>query len=213
LESSNLERKKKMRHSLFRKISATGILILIFGAIGLTSLSGNVSVVAAGATIYVDDDNTSGPWDGSLANPYQNITSGLAHASNGDTVQVLSGTYNENVVLNKSITLQGESKPVIDGMGGIGINITVYDDFAYGVTIDGFDITNSSYGIYLVMKDIEYLNNTSVIIGDIILANNTISSSLDGIYVYVLDVGYTMYGNSSVAMVDFRVNDNIISGR
>jgi len=45
---------KKMRHGLFRKILAIGILILIFGAIGLTSLSGNVSVVTAQVTIYVN---------------------------------------------------------------------------------------------------------------------------------------------------------------
>jgi hypothetical protein len=63
-----------MRHGLFRKISVIGILILIFGAIGLTSLSGNMSVVTAQVTIYVDDDNTAGPWDGTIANPYQNIT-------------------------------------------------------------------------------------------------------------------------------------------
>lgn len=49
-------------------------------------LSGNIFVVAAGATIYVDDYNTLGPWDGSLDHPYQNITSGLAHASNGNTI-------------------------------------------------------------------------------------------------------------------------------
>ena len=51
----------KMRHGLFRKILAIGILILIFGTVSLTSLSGNISVVAQGVTIYVDDDNISGP--------------------------------------------------------------------------------------------------------------------------------------------------------
>ncbi len=174
-------------------------------------LSGNVSVLAAGVTIYVDDDNAGGPWDGTQAHPYQNITSGLEHASFGDTVYVLGGTYSENVVVTKSITLKGDSKPVISGLGGIGINITVYDNFVYGVAVDGFNITNCSYGIYLVMQDIAIdVTDFSVIIGDIILNNNTISSNSDGIFVDINSVGNVMYGNSSVALGDLRVASNVI---
>jgi len=133
-----------MRNDLFRKILTIGIVVLFFGAIGMTILGGNISVMAADSTIYVDDDNTGGPWDGSLAYPYQNITSGLAHASNGDTVHVFGGMYSENVVVNKSVTLTGESTPVIDGMSGsYGMNITVNN-----AIVQGFNITNSYYGIY-----------------------------------------------------------------
>ncbi|MDH5635900.1 MAG: hypothetical protein OEY47_04465, partial [Candidatus Bathyarchaeota archaeon] len=146
-----------MRHGLFRKISAMGILILIFGTVWLTSLSGNISVVAVGVTVYVDDDNIGGPWDGTLDYPYQNITSGLEHASNGDTVYVLNGTYDENVVIDKSVALKGDSKPVIDGMGGMGargIDIT-----ANNVTVEGFNITNSVFGIYCNASGFSIINN------------------------------------------------------
>ena len=197
---------------LLRKILVIGIVSLLIGAIGLAFFKVNINAKAAGATIYVDDDNTTGPWDGTQEHPYQNITSGLEHASYGDTVYVSSGMYTENVVVSKSITLRGDSKPVIDGMGGIGVNVTVYDDFFYGVTVDGFDITNCSYGILLVMENIANdVTDLSVTIGDIILDNNTISSNLDGIYLCINDVGVGMYGNSSVAIGDFRIVNNVIS--
>ena len=200
-----------MRNGLFRKIFATGIVMLFFGAIWITVFSGNISMVAAQVTIYVDDDNTTGPWDGTITNPYQYIQDGINAASEGDTVYVFNGTYNENVVLNKSITLQGDPlKPVIDGMSGVGINVTSSGVGAYGVTVEGFDIRNSSDGLYFELRDIEDLIDTSVIIGDIVFADNTINATSSGIYIYVDDVGYNMSGTSLVEIGDFRVNNNTI---
>ena len=198
--------------ALLRKILVMGIVALFLGRVGSAFFKVNVNVEAAGATVYVDDDNVAGPWDGTVSHPYQNITSGVEHASYGDAVYVFSGTYTENVVVNKSITLRGDSKPVIDGMGGTGIDVTLYDDFVYGVTVDGFDITNCSYGINLVMQNIANdVTDLSVTIGDIILSNNTISSNSDGIFVDVHDVGVDMYGSSSVVIGDFRVTNNLIN--
>jgi parallel beta-helix repeat protein len=139
---------------LFRKTLALGIIALLFGTGWMTILSGNISVSAAGATIYVDDDNTSGPWDGTFTHPYQYIQDGINAASEGDTVHVLGGTYVENVVANKSITLEGESKPVINGMTGHGIDV-----FANNVTIEGFNITYSGYCIYTNASGFSIRNN------------------------------------------------------
>jgi parallel beta-helix repeat protein len=62
-------------------------------------------------------------------------------AAPGDTIFVYSGKYNENVVIDKSITVDGEyNKPIIDG-GGSGNTVTVLAD---NVTIKGCEITNSS---------------------------------------------------------------------
>ncbi len=44
------------------------------------------------AIIYVDDDNTSGPWDGTVEHPYQYIQDGIDNAVAGDTILVLAGT-------------------------------------------------------------------------------------------------------------------------
>jgi parallel beta-helix repeat protein len=195
-----------------RRVLAIGLLAVLIGIVGSVFFTVDVSVSGTGATVYVDDDNVVGPWDGTVSHPYQNITSGLAHASNGDVVHVFSGTYAENVVVDKSISLIGESKPVIDAMGGIGVKAT-FDStvLAYGLVVEGFDITNSNFGIVFTMKNVGNFNNTSGVIGDIVLANNTISSVTDGFQISVMDVGYFMYGNGTLTMGDFRIANNVVN--
>ena len=95
---------------------------LVVGIILLFISSGIIPVVISDnpistKTIYVDDDNTSGPWDGTQEHPYQVIKDGIDNASDGDTVFVFNGTYYENVIVDKSINLIGEDKnnTIIDG--------------------------------------------------------------------------------------------------
>lgn len=68
-----------------------------------------------------------------LVEAVDSIQAAVNAAASGDTVLVKSGTYNENVTINKSITLLGDSteKPTING----GIELSTN-----GVTIDGFEI-------------------------------------------------------------------------
>jgi parallel beta-helix repeat protein len=60
-------------------------------------------------TIYVDDNNTQGPWDGTLAHPYQYIQNGIDAAAEGDTVYVFNGNYQESLTINKPLEVVGES--------------------------------------------------------------------------------------------------------
>ena len=64
--------------------------MLILSSVALIEIV--VPVKASPKTIYVDDDNLSGPWDGTPEHPYQNITSGLKHAAAYDTIFVYNGT-------------------------------------------------------------------------------------------------------------------------
>jgi len=104
-------------------------------------------IPSTGKTIYVDDDNTKGPWDGTREHPYQFIQVGVYNADAGDTVYVYNGTYCEHVVIRKQLDLVGESKEnvIIDGSGSGNI-VRVS---ANGVSIDTFAITNGGCGIYL----------------------------------------------------------------
>ena len=59
-------------------------------------------------TWYVNAADASAPvQNGTAANPFGTITEGVTAASNGDTVQVAAGTYNELVTVTKSITIDG----------------------------------------------------------------------------------------------------------
>jgi len=59
-------------------------------------------------TIYVDDDNFDGPWDGSYEHPYKKIQDGINVSNNFDTIFVRNGSYFENLKINKKIYLIGE---------------------------------------------------------------------------------------------------------
>lgn len=108
----------------------------------------------------------------------QSIQAAINAANENDTIIVHEGTYQENLIVNKSLTLQNGSLPVIDGMGGTAINIT-----AENVTVDGFNVTNCSYGI----------NSTAL---GFTIVNNTINASVDGINLYLHDIGCDLTGRN-----------------
>jgi parallel beta-helix repeat protein len=95
----------------------------------------------------VDDD---GPAD------FSSIQEAINAASPGDTIYVKAGTYYEQVVLNKSVSLIGENKEttIIDGNGTEAYEGTV-NILADNVTVSGFEIRNNfvrggiNYGIFL----------------------------------------------------------------
>jgi len=78
----------------------------------------------------------------------------------GDTILVHDGTYSENVVVNKSLTVQAASSPVLDGteIGGIGVKIE-----ASNVNLTGFIIQNYDTGV-----QIKSGTNVSIIGNDIL---------------------------------------------
>lgn len=80
--------------------------------------------------------------DGEYA-AYSSIQEAINSASKGDIIEVHSGTYRENVVINKSIILRGIGEPIIDA-GGIGCGVILEAD---GITLEGFNVTNSEVGI------------------------------------------------------------------
>ncbi len=71
--------------------------------------------------------------------PYTTIQDALRDAANGDTVQVRGGTYQGNLVVEKSVVLEGTEHPVLDAQGrGTVVTINAPD-----VTLRGFEIRNS----------------------------------------------------------------------
>ena len=65
---------------------------------------------------------------------YSSIQDGINAASNADIVIVYSGTYYQNVTVNKRLTLRGIGQPIVDA-GGNESAITLA---ANGITLEGF---------------------------------------------------------------------------
>ena len=85
---------------------------------------------------------------------YTRIQWAVDNASEGDTVYVEAGTYNDTIRIDKSITLTGESRDrtTITGEGRI-VNVS-----ADGVSISGFTVTGSSAeneGIGIFLENVE----------------------------------------------------------
>lgn len=120
---------------------------------------------------------------------HKSVQAAIDAASPGDLIEVIEGTYYENVDLNKPLTLRGTDagdRGVVLDAGGNGPAITIS---ANGVTVVGLAVTNSSYSGILVHSD------DNIIIGVSAIDNEYCGIRLDG------------SRNNSVEDCDFSHND------
>jgi len=112
---------------------------------------------------------------------YRTIQEAINQANPGDTIQVSSGTYQETLFINKTLTLIGEDKnnTILDGSG---CDCTVIRANLTTVNISGFTIHNASNGIVLeecnnsVIKE-NNVNCTNAGIWLLYSNNNTVSDN------------------------------------
>lgn len=139
--------------------------------------------------IYVNIGNTSGIEDGTQTHPFDSITEGIETVTSGKSVLVAAGTYNEQLMINKGITLQGAGKEstIISGLECTGGNlITIIAD---DVTISGFTIDGGSKTDIGICSD----SSSSIEISENLIQNHQDSGIFyhrtsddypSGIYVY-----------------------------
>ncbi len=101
---------------------------------------------------------------------YDTISAAIVASQAGDTILVDSGTYGENVIVNKTLTLTGidtgSGRPIVDGLNGVSaISITAND-----AVVQGFTATHATTGI-----DIWGINAT-------VKGNNASNNAYFGIY-------------------------------
>ncbi|MCW7075216.1 MAG: right-handed parallel beta-helix repeat-containing protein [Candidatus Methanospirare jalkutatii] len=159
-------------------------VFLAFAFLVLTAFAS----VSAAKTIYVPDD-------------YAKIQWAVDSASIGDTIIVRDGTYYENVVVNKKLTIKSENGSaycIVDGSSS-----DVFTLKADGIRIEGFSITGGGDGI-----DIRSNNN--------IISNSTISSNND-CGIYLMDSNNNTISNNLISSNNdysiylYESNNNIIS--
>lgn len=149
----------------------TGILFL--NTLIIFSSSGN----ASGNTIYVDDGNTAGPWDGSITHPFETIQDGIDASTEGDTIYVYSGQY-MLYLLDKSITLEGQNKfnTIITNSFSITKNYASIKTFTLGTTNFALRINASNTNVFQNVIN-GYLSITGG--SGNVIQENTFSSALN----------------------------------
>lgn len=126
---------------------------------------------ASGATLCVSQH----PFPGC---PFTSIGAAVAAASNGDIVRVSPGTYHEDVVIGKIISLAGanESNTIIDATGlsnGIYVDGLDHPGLA-GVVVSGFKVQNANFeGILITNASDVTVSSTHVVHNDLSLNIST----------------------------------------
>jgi len=90
------------------------------------------------ADIYVDDDQSPGWYDHTHV---RTIQEGVINASAGSLIYVLEGTYQEQVLVNKNVTITGDNATV-DGDGGTAFTVS-----ANSVVLHEFAVTGASRAV------------------------------------------------------------------
>ena len=215
-----------MKGSLVKKELAVVVILLFVGISVIPSVIGDNP--SFGNTIYVDDDGGA---------DYTRIQDAIDNASDGDTVFVYSGTYYENLIVDKSISLIGENKDttIIDGYENGDVVYITTD----GVTISDFTIMNGKdgylhagvdiYASYTTISNNIIKNNFvgiaiwdnydhyGVVLYGNVISDNTISSnSFEGIWLYHCKLSTVtnniMLNNGFSGIHNLDSNDNLISG-
>jgi len=176
------------------------IVSIIVISLLLTTSMVTVNVVNGKACrpfIYVDDDNTQGPWDGTQEHPYQYVQDGIDNANEGDTIYVFSGFYNEYLTLSKSVRLIGEDRDSTRLNWSIAI-----EDYIDGITIRGFTLGSQGINLYhssfheicdnnfLDLRGVSLVNCSNSIV-----SNNIIKPFLDCIQIDRSSCNNTISGN------------------
>jgi len=179
------------------------IVIILFVGVSIPStgrvLEQSTTISSDGITLYVG---------GSGEGNYTKIQDAIDNASDGDTVFVYNGTYNEELIINKSINLIGEDKNSTYINGSLKVVVTF-------VTVKGFTIR----GIFLESNHITILEN--IVNGTIFsmglrnyISNNIINSKKNANAIIVWRDNTKVIGNIINSHLNYGIlvhgNNNII---
>lgn len=145
-------------------VANSGLFRYAFGiAVGISILA--LLHGASAATIIVPHDFARIQW-------------AIDNATSGDTIIVQSGTYYENVNVNKKLILKGIGMPVVDA-GGRGSTIKLSKN---GIRLEGFKATGA--GSRIENAGIKVKSSNNILIGNNATKNGKGNLFGTGIYLY-----------------------------
>jgi parallel beta-helix repeat protein len=154
---------------LRRKISSVVIfIVLILSSFIAIDIKFGLVKIVEGETLYVNTTGNGGA--------FTCIQDAIDNASDGDTVFVFSGTYYENVVVNKTISLVGEDRNTTEINGwNDGDVVLITRDY---VNITGFNCTRAGSNLEDAGIELYSVQNCKV------LSNNFRFGGYSGIRLY-----------------------------
>lgn len=153
--------KSKKRMKIKKLISISILLILFVSSFPIIFNFGTEHSNARAKTITVNDDGGA---------DYKRIQRAINNANTGDTIRVWAGVYNENIKINKRLTIigNGSTNTTING-NGIGDVVNITADYVH---FSNFTVKNSGNewesfdydaGIQLYSSDHSIIENCSCI--------------------------------------------------
>ncbi len=169
-----------MKNRLKAKIVIVGIALLCIGASAVSAVSSEASLNPQPMNrgwLYVGG---AGPGN------YTTIQAAINNATNGDTIFVYAGTYNENVDTKlKKITVMGEDRDTTI-INGISTNPVVRIGTSE-TTISGFS---------LIGTGVEIIVQVATLSENVFITNNVIKNGIQGISLTVTTSRATITGNT-----------------
>lgn len=111
-------------------------------------------------------------------NAFSTIQDGINQVTSGGTINVAAGNYKENIIVNKSLVLQGNNSTINPNTSIIRNSESVVEGqisvYSGGVTIKGFTITNPSYSGETI-KGV-HIYNIGTVISNINIQNNILTN-------------------------------------